>query len=568
MKMKINKVELTFLLLALLMWPVVAHSQGTAFTYNGRLDNNGVPVNGSYDMRFTIYDASAGNNVIAGPLLITPVDVVNGLFTVRIEFGAGVFTGEARWLNAEVQPTGGGGFAALTPRQEITSSPYSIQALTAGSVVNGGVAANQLNTGGVAPTPGQILSYNGGNLFWTDPGVAAGNIWSQLNNNAYYNLGSVGIGTNSPTAGVRLEVNGTTKLNGGGSGGYVYFHTPSGESGMSIIGANRADVRFDGSTLKLLAGFGPGAMPSNNGITIDTSGNVGVGQSMFFGSQTRQMFNLFGTGFGLGVQTSDLYLRSGGGFAFHVGGVHSDATYDSGGGTTVATLDLTTGLNFGSRLGQHLSLWGGVGARRFDIGMQASTEYFRTGNGVGDAFAWCKGGIHNDGQRNAGGGQSLMTLDGETGLFLAGAASVCTLTVRGGCDLAEPFPMKEERIPKGSVVVIDEERPGQLKLSTEAYDTRVAGILSGGNGVNAGIALHQEGIMDGGQNVALSGRVYVQADATFGAIMPGDMLTTSDTPGHAMKVSDHAKAQGAILGKAMSSLKQGKGMVLVLVTLQ
>ncbi len=66
----------------------------------------------------------------------------------------------------------------------------------------------------------------------------------------------------------------------------------------------------------------------------------------------------------------------------------------------------------------------------------------------------------------------------------------------------------------------------------------------------------------------MTGRVYVQADATFGAIKPGDMLTTSETPGHAMKVTDHARAQGAILGKAMSGLKEGTGTVLVLVTLQ
>src|SRR5207249_466005 len=109
---------------------------------------------------------------------------------------------------------------------------------------------------------------------------------------------------------------------------------------------------------------------------------------------------------------------------------------------------------------------------------------------------------------------------------------------------------------------------GKLKLSDQAYDNRVAGIVSGANGINPGIALHQDGALEGGQNVALSGRVYVLADATSGAIHPGDLLTTSDTPGHAMRVTEHAKAQGAILGKAMSALKEGKGMVLVLVTLQ
>jgi hypothetical protein len=107
-----------------------------------------------------------------------------------------------------------------------------------------------------------------------------------------------------------------------------------------------------------------------------------------------------------------------------------------------------------------------------------------------------------------------------------------------------------------------------LKLSDRPYDTRVAGVVSGANGINPGIQMQQQGLIEGGKNVALTGRVYVQADASNGPIKPGDLLTSSTNPGHAMKVSDHAKAQGAILGKAMTGLKDGKGMVLVLVTLQ
>jgi len=68
--------------------------------------------------------------------------------------------------------------------------------------------------------------------------------------------------------------------------------------------------------------------------------------------------------------------------------------------------------------------------------------------------------------------------------------------------------------------------------------------------------------------VALTGRVYCLVDASYGAIEPGDLLTTSDTAGHAMKVTNHTKAHGAIIGKAMTRLEQGKGLVLVLVTLQ
>jgi hypothetical protein len=128
--------------------------------------------------------------------------------------------------------------------------------------------------------------------------------------------------------------------------------------------------------------------------------------------------------------------------------------------------------------------------------------------------------------------------------------------------------MAEDEIPNGAVVVIDPQHPGKLKLSTDAYDTRVAGVVSGANGIHPGIAMHQEGINNGGRNVALTGRVYVLADASNGAIHPGDLVTTSAIPGYAMKVTNHDRAQGAILGKAMSELEEGSGSVLVLVTLQ
>ncbi len=155
-------------------------------------------------------------------------------------------------------------------------------------------------------------------------------------------------------------------------------------------------------------------------------------------------------------------------------------------------------------------------------------------------------------------------------VWVSNNCSVATLTIRGGADLAEPFKMSEssESIPQGAVVVIDAQNPGRLKMSDSPYDTRVAGVVSGANGVNPGIQMHQDGMIEGGENVSLSGRVYVQADTSNGAIQPGDMLTTSSTPGHAMRVSDHARAAGAILGKAMTGLSEGKGMVLVLVTLQ
>src|SRR5262249_40590022 len=149
-------------------------------------------------------------------------------------------------------------------------------------------------------------------------------------------------------------------------------------------------------------------------------------------------------------------------------------------------------------------------------------------------------------------------------VWVSNNCSVASLTIRGGADLAEPFELSEatRAVPQGAVVVIDKQNPGHLKMSDRPYDTRVAGVVSRANCINPGIQMHREGLLEGGKNVALTGRVYVQADATGGAIEPGDLLTTSSTPGHAMKVSDHARAQGAILGKAMTGLSEGNGMVL------
>jgi hypothetical protein len=117
------------------------------------------------------------------------------------------------------------------------------------------------------------------------------------------------------------------------------------------------------------------------------------------------------------------------------------------------------------------------------------------------------------------------------------------------------------------VVIIDDMNPGKLKLSDQEYDTRVAGIISGAGGVKHSIRMAQSGIFTDGQDVAVSGRVYCRADASFGRIRPGDLLTTSSNPGHAMVASDRTRSYGAVIGKAMSPLDEGQGFVLVLVSL-
>ncbi len=144
--------------------------------------------------------------------------------------------------------------------------------------------------------------------------------------------------------------------------------------------------------------------------------------------------------------------------------------------------------------------------------------------------------------------------------------------ITGGSDLSENFDVSragKASVVPGTIVSIDPQVAGKLAVSTEAYDRRVAGIVSGAGGVRAGVLMGQSGsIADGEYPVALSGRVYARADASSGAIRPGDLLTTSSRAGHAMRVADHARAPGAIIGKAMTPLDEGTGLVLVLVSLQ
>ena len=136
-----------------------------------------------------------------------------------------------------------------------------------------------------------------------------------------------------------------------------------------------------------------------------------------------------------------------------------------------------------------------------------------------------------------------------------------------GLDYSEGFDLSDvDTVKPGAVLVLDPEHPGKLRMSNSPYDRKVAGIVAGANGLGSGVRLGA-GTFD--HDVALAGRVYCNVDATEAAVEVGDLLTTSALAGHAMKVSDHMRAQGAILGKAMSRIEKGQtGQILVLVTLQ
>ncbi|MFZ4575973.1 MAG: hypothetical protein ACOYN0_16410 [Phycisphaerales bacterium] len=180
--------------------------------------------------------------------------------------------------------------------------------------------------------------------------------------------------------------------------------------------------------------------------------------------------------------------------------------------------------------------------------------------------------------RTGPGGDMIRMVDDPTlpGIWCRRDISTPSLTIRGGSDLAEPFAASPGQAiePKpGMILSIDPAHPGKLRVATEAYDAKVAGVYSGGNGLPIGMLMGKDGcdLTTGGADrlpVAMTGRVWVFADASNGVIKPGDRLTTSgDKPGHAMRATDAARCDGAVIGKAMTGVDDN-GMVMVLVNLQ
>ena len=414
----------------------------SAFTYQGNLMLTGGPVDDTADFEFTLFDADLIGNVTGATVTVSDVMVVDGRFTVELDFGAAVFNGDARWLEIAVRTPHDSGdtlpFTTLSPRPPVSAVPYALQ--TRGIFVN--------------------------------------------------DAGDVGIGTSDPMSDLHIIGNGL-QLRVEGANAYTHdatiqFRLPDTENSSNT---NDFFVGLDNSEL------------NNQGFSIKRANN---GTPDLFVSQ-------FNGRIGIGTRSP------GGGTKVHVIGVtriDGDAVING----TTTTDNLTS-----------------------------------NGNAVINGTTTTDILISNG---NA-------TINGTTRTDI--------LTIVGGSDVAEPFDVNgDESVRPGMIVAIDPQEVGKLRIANTAYDATVAGIVSGANGINSGMVLRQEGsVADGAHPVALTGRVWCLCDADAnGPIRAGNMLTTSVTPGHAMKATDRARAYGATVGKAMSPLESGRGLVLVLVSLQ
>lgn len=387
--------------------------------------------------------------------------------------------------------------------------------------------------------------------------------------------GNIGIGTTSP--GTKLHVEGTVRMTGfrlstTPQTGYVLTSDANG-AGTWQAAASGFSLPYSGS----VSSTSPGFAVTNTGTAIGSSAIVGI---------------INNAGSSSDAAAGSFSADGSNGHAVAATGDKGTTVYAQYTGTTgTAYYGFSTGVGAASLSCNSV---GGYGIKAVTTATNQSTSarggWFESNGATGaGVYARSTGTYAPAVSADAEGAEATAvyanaTGAGGTGLIAKGAYKAAkfygnvelyeygttnkVIELGKGLDYAEGFDVSDEtsQVPPGSVLVIDPKSPGKLARSSHAYDRRVAGIVAGASGLGSGVRL---GTGQFDRDVALAGRVYCNVVALGEDIEPGDLLTTSDMPGYAMKVRDQGRAQGAILGKAMEPLAAGnKGQILVLVTLQ
>lgn len=140
---------------------IAAVPMGTAFTYQGQLYDANYAANGLYDFAFKVYDANVGGDKVGADVNIADKDVIDGYFTVELDFGSSVFDGNACWLEIGVRPgdlNDPNVYATLSPRQEVTPTPYAVYAAAVPPATAGGTVPK----GGIIMWSGSIANIPSG----------------------------------------------------------------------------------------------------------------------------------------------------------------------------------------------------------------------------------------------------------------------------------------------------------------------------------------------------------------------------------------------------------------------
>jgi len=450
---------------------------GAGFTYQGELRDAGGPVNGTCDLRFSLWDAASSGAQVGATVAWPATAVTDGLFSVQLDFGGGAFAGQARWLEVAVRcPAGSGSYTVLSPRQPLTATPYALYAARtpwAGlSGVPGGFAdgSDADALGALSCGSGQVAKWNGAAWACAADQTGAGSYWS-LTGNAGTVPGTNYLGT-SDNAALEIKVNGARalRLEPGSSpnllGGYSGNLLTAGVVGATIGGggssgwAQRVTDNYGtvGGGVNNRAGDDTGTVSDASYATVGGGlGNTAQRESATIGGGSyNNVLGAYGTVAGgdhnhAYGQNSTVAgggwneVTGGGSYASIGGGYENSATQPH---TTVA------GGTYNSASGQYATVSGGrentASVQYATVGggydNSASNEYTTVGGGstntASQLDATVTGGSHNtaSGARAAVGGGYGNTASGQSatvggGQWNTAAAAFATIGGGGPSDL-------------------------------------------------------------------------------------------------------------------------------------
>ena len=521
----------------------IAATVAESISYQGRLTdpNTGDPLDGTYIMRFQLYDAETGGTMLwdSGP---QSVDVEDGLFNVELDVDQDDFDGQELWLRIRV------GGEWLTPRREILPVPYALS-LRPGANIEGSSSASVLyvkNNGAGSGIYGVTEStsdqgHGVRGLATASTGQASGvcGIAGSTSGRGVY--GSAGAPTGN-TIGVLGDV---ASPDGHGVHGRAPVYGVYGEAYRTsdfAYGVYGESASTSGRGVYGRATATSGNTVGVKGVSDSEAGKGVVGIASATSGETRGVHGKAHSPDGYGVYgEAPVY------------GVRGEATRTSG--SAIGVFGVT---NSSSGYGVHAFASATSGNTRGVSGIVQSP------GGIAGYFK-CQG-EEGMGLRVESPGTLIEAWDGvplNRRFYINNAGHVFAdgSFHPGGADLAEMLPAVEGLEP-GDVLVIGPD--GKLARSSEAYNTAVAGVYSTNPGFVGGS--DEDGVNPGKVPLAVVGVTPVKVSAENGPIAPGDLLTTSATPGHAMKATE--PKLGTILGKALGELQSGTGVIDALVILQ
>src|SRR5579883_2431323 len=257
-----------------------ADAQGTAFTYQGRLNVGGAPATGNYDFRFRLAADPLANNYVGSPFPTNAVPVTGGLFTVTLDFGTGIFNGSNCWLEVDVRTNGAGSYTVLTPLQAVAPSPYAEFANSA-SNLSGTLPAGQINgtvsSANIAGTYGNALVLNNAANSFTGSFNGNGANVSNVNAAALNGLNATNfwqLGGNNVAAGQFIGSTNTKPVEIWAGGARALRLEPNSGNPPNVIGGSSNNYVSAGVYGATIGGGGKGGQ-SNSVFAI--GGTIGGG---------------------------------------------------------------------------------------------------------------------------------------------------------------------------------------------------------------------------------------------------------------------------------------------------